>query len=407
MHKKNTNVRRSNKFFLFLIYNLVKFYFFICGVRVRITYKCQKKLEGPCIVLCNHGSFVDFFFAGKMLMKSDFNFVAARLYFYHKWLGKALRLLGCFPKSMFTTDLESTKNCMRVLKEGRVLAMMPEARLSTAGEFEDIQESTYSFLKKLKVPVYTIVLRGDYFADPKWGSGFRRGSIVEATMDKLFTPEQLETLSVEEICKAVEERLYYQEYDWLSTRPNYRYNSKKLALGLENILALCPSCGKRHTLITKGCKISCEHCGFLTNISDRYAFDSKFRFQTITEWYQWQKDAMQKAILEDPKFYLESKVELRHGDNTGKNLTRHSGYGICRLDRTGLTYTGTEDGEECSIHFPMKQIYRLLFGAGVNFEVYQGSEIYFFVPEEKRSAVDWYMASSLMYDMEFKAKNEN
>jgi hypothetical protein len=116
---------------------------------------------------------------------------------------------------------------------------------------------------------------------------------------------------------------------------------------------------------------------------------------------------MQKAILEDPEYYLESKVELRHGDNTGKNLTRHSGYGICRLDRTGLTYTGTEDGEERSIHFPLKQIYRLLFGAGVNFEVYQGNEIYFFVPEEKRSAVDWYMASSLMYDMEFKTKDEN
>ena len=402
MHKKTTNVRRSNKFFLFLMYNLVRFYFFIKGVRVRITYKCPKKLEGPCIVLCNHGSFVDFFFAGKMLMKSDFNFVAARLYFYHNILGKMLRWLGCFPKSMFATDMESTKNCMRVIKEGRVLAMMPEARLSTVGEFEDIQESTYSFLKKLKVPVYTIHMKGDYLANPKWGSGFRRGSIVEATMEQLFTPEQLGEMSVEDIAKAVEERLYYDEAAWLKTRPQYHYRDKKLAEGLENILAVCPKCGRHHTIVTKGCTISCEHCGLLTKLSDRYEFDTEFRFEGISQWYHWQKDEMHRDILENPAFCLESKVELRHGDNTGKACTRHSGYGVCRLDRTGLTYTGTQDGEEVSIQFPLKQIYRLLFGAGVNFEVYQGAEIFFFVPEEKRSAVDWYMASSLLYDLEFK-----
>jgi 1-acyl-sn-glycerol-3-phosphate acyltransferase len=223
-------------------------------------------------------------------------------------------------------------------------------------------------------------------------------------MDRLFTPEQLETMSVEEIAKAVEERLYYDEYAWLETRPNYRYRSKKLAKGLENILAICPKCGKYHTIVTKGRQISCEHCGFLTNLDDRYKFDAGFTFDTISAWYHWQKDLIRKSILENPDFCLESKVELRHGDNTGKSLTRHSGYGTCRLDRTGLTYTGTQDGEECNIHFPLKQIYRLLFGAGVNFEIYQGNEIFFFVPEEKRSAVDWYMASSLLYDMEFKSK---
>ena len=49
--------------------------------------------------------------------------------------------------------------------------------------------------------------------------------------------------------------------------------------------------------------------------------------------------------------------------------------------------------QEHSIHMVER-----LRGAGVNFEIYDGSEILFFVPEEKRSAVEWYMTSMILYD---------
>ena len=35
-------------------------------------------------------------------------------------------------------------------------------------------------------------------------------------------------------------------------------------------------------------------------------------------------------------------------------------------------------GKEIEKFFPMSQIYRLLFGAGVDFEIYEGKEIWFF-----------------------------
>ena len=400
-YSAKTTVRKSNRLFFTVMYHAVKLYFFLCGIRVQITNKCGKKLQGPCIVLCNHGSFVDFFFAAKLLRRSDFNFVTARLYFYHKWLGSVLKLLGCFPKSMFATDLESTKNCMRVLQEGRVLAMMPEARLSTVGRFEDIQDRTYSFLKKAGVPVYTIRFQGDYFADPKWGKGFRRGSVVEAELDILLQPHELKDLSSEQIGQTVEQRLYYDEFAWLKTRPHVRYRSRRLAEGLENILTLCPVCGKRHTIGTTGRSIFCAHCGPLTQLDDRYSFTGQFQFENFAQWYDWQKQQLLQQIENDPDFCLQAPVQLRHGDHTGKSLTRHAGDGICVLNREGLRYTGTRDGAQCSLHFPLEQIYRLLFGAGENFELYQGGQIFYFVPQEKRSAVDWYMASMLLYDREF------
>lgn len=393
----STAVQKENGFLLMVLYYALRVYYFICGIRIRGVNKCGKQPEKPSIVLCNHGAFIDFIYAETLLIKNRPHFVVARLYFYHRILGWLLRKLGCFPKSMFALDTESTKNCLRVLKNGEILAMMPEARLSTVGQFEDIQESTYSFLKKVKVPVYTVKLQGDYFSNPKWGKGPRRGAVVEAELDVLFTAEQIAALSVEEIKAAVEQRLHYDEFQWLETRPHIHYRNKNLAEGLENILTLCPVCGGKHTVYTKGMDILCKNCGKLTSLDDRYSFSKGFRFENFAQWYHWQKEVMRQEILADESFTLESRVELRLPGN-GSGLTRSAGSGVCRLDRNGLRYTGTKDGEDVDVSFPLKQVYRLLFGAGENFEVYVGTQIWYFVPEVKQSAVDWYMASMLLYD---------
>ena len=107
-----------------------------------------------------------------------------------------------------------------------------------------------------------------------------------------------------------------------------------------------------------------------------------------------------KEIAESENYVLSSKVELRL-PGKGSGLTRHGGYGVCALTRDGLTYSGTKDGKTVELRFSLQRIYRLLFGAGENFEIYDGTEILYFVPEERRSAVDWYMASMILYDNAF------
>ena len=269
--------------------------------------------------------------------------------------------------------------------------------MSTVGRFEDIQENTYSFIKKAGVSVYTIKFNGDYFADPKWGKGFRRGSVVEAELDILYTAEQVKSMSLEQLKQGIEERLSYNEFQWLEQRPNIRYRSRRMAEGLENILTTCPVCKGQHTLFTKKDKVFCEHCGYLTSVDERYSFTGDFQFQNFAQWYEWQKSLLEKEILEDPQYVLSSPVELRL-PGTGKGLTRHGGQGVCTLSREGLTYEGTKDGEQVKLSFSIQKVYRLLFGAGKNFEIYDGTEILYFVPEEKRSAVQWYMASMILHD---------
>ena len=391
-----TKVRKVNKPLMVILYIGVRIYLWIHGVRLRTKNKIGK-LEQPAIVLCNHGSFIDFIYASALIRQYKPHFIVARLYFYHRYLGWLLRSVGAFPKSMFAADIENVKNCLTVLRNGEILAMMPEARLSTVGRFEDIQESTYAFIKKSAVPVYTIKINGDYLADPKWGKGLRRGALVEAELDMLFTAEEVAALSPEQLKERVEGRLSYDEFAWLAEQPNLRYRSKRMAEGLENILTTCPICGKQHTITTKKKDIYCEHCGYLTSIDERYAFADGFRFKNFADWYDWQKAELKSAILSDKDYTLTSEVELRLPGN-GKGLTRHGGTGVCTLNRDGLTYTGLKDGELVELNFSLNRIYRLLFGAGQNFEVYDGTEIMYFVPEDKRSAVDWYMTSMILHD---------
>lgn len=387
-------VRKPDKLFSDLVALCTKVYF---TGKVKIHFKNKVgKLEHPSIVLVNHGSFPDFIYAGRLIRKERPNFMIARLYTYNALLRKLIRLAGAYPKSMFSADLENAKNCIRVIGDGGVLIMMPEARLSTVGEFEDVQESTYKFIKKMAVPVYTIKLEGGYFADPKWGDKIRSGAEVYSTLDILYTKEQVSELSLEELKGGIESTLSYDEFKWLETKPDIHYKSKTLAVGLENILVRCPECGAKYSITTEGMTLTCSECGLKATINDRYSFVDSKPFPNFAEWYRWQKSEMDKTIAACPDFKLEQKVTLKHSSQNGKSLLRIAGEGVCTLNKEGLIYRGTEDGEQIEKIFPLKDIYRLLFGSGKNFEIYEGKEIWFFVPEEIRACVDFYIASELL-----------
>ncbi len=392
--QKEGEVKEANGAFLGLLLFGSRFVF-DRKMKVRLKNNVGR-LEKPAIVLCNHGAFADFVYATRLLRKEKPHFIAARLYFYNRKLNKLLRKVGAIPKSMFASDLENAKSCMKVLSRGGVLAMMPEARLSTVGKFEGIQDSTYKFIQRFDVSVYTIRLNGDYLASPKWGDGVRKGALIEAELNPLFAKGEAKRLPIEEVQRRIDEVLCYDEFAWLAERPEVTYKRKTLAEGLENILYRCPKCGGMYAFTSKKHTLTCEKCGWQVSLDNRYAFEDGAPFKNFAEWYEWQNEITKEEVLGNPDYKLESKVQLRHASKDGKKLTRYAGDGVCTLDRSGLTYRGTEDGEEIEKFFPMSVIYRLLFGAGEDFEIYEGKEIWYFVPEEKRSCVIWYVVSGYL-----------
>ena len=119
--------------------------------------------------------------------------------------------------------------------------------------------------------------------------------------------------------------------------------------------------------------------------------------QIVLQTSRKEIDLLEKQIKENSEFALTEEVELRLPSN-GKGLTRFGGRGICSLNWEGLTYTGMKDGQQVKLNYPLQKVYRVLFGAGQNFEIDDGTEILYFVPNDKRTAVDWYMASMILYD---------
>ena len=392
-YKSDTVVKKPNPIFFHTIVFGLKLYL---RLKYKFKYEIKQKPKGPCIVLCNHGSFADFLFSGKMLSNCKPHYVAARMYFYNKKLAWLIRKMGAFPKSMFSTDIENVKNCMKVLNMGRTLVMMPEARLSTVGKFEGIQPATYKFIKKMGVPVYALKIDGSYLSKPKWADGARKKSTVTASLDLLIDKDSINTISEEQLESKICSALYYDDFEWLKTRPELKYKSKTLAVGLENILYICPNCGKKLTVKTQGMDVFCTECGYKVTLDNRYQFTSG-KFNNFADWYEWQKEELKKEILSNPHYALTSKVELKHQSLDGKTFMRHVGDGVCTLSAKGLTYVGSYDEEQCVTKtFPSTAVYRLLFGAGEDFEIYDGKTLYYFVPEDKRSCVIWYNASEII-----------
>ncbi|MBE5738947.1 MAG: hypothetical protein E7354_04395 [Clostridiales bacterium] len=390
--KAQNKVGKYNPFVYWCASSLV-----LATIRSKVKIKLKNnvgKLSKPCIVLSNHGSFFDFVYSGKLLYKEQPHFIVARMYFHHKWLRFILERTGAFPKSMYSTDIDNVKNCLKVMSGGGVLAMMPEARLSTIGRFEDIQDATYKFIQKVNVPVYTIKINGGYLAKPKWGNKIRKGAVVEAELNQLFGDGESQTISLAEVKARVDEALTFNEWEWLDNHPEIRYKTKTIAEGLENVLIVCPKCGSKYSLTTSRNHIACEHCDLSVDMDNRYALHG-VEFKNIAEWYDWQCDVFRKE-LKKKKFALESEVELRHLSENGKRCTRYAGKGVCTLDREGLKYVGTQDGTKIEKFFPLENIHRILFGAGEDFEIYDGKELYYFVPENKRSSVAWYIVSGLL-----------
>lgn len=390
-------VRKTNPFLMF--FGRVFIFFKLLG-KTKLKVLKKDKITNPAIVLCNHGSFLDFLYFMKVLKGYKVNYVVARLYFYNKLFGWALNQGGAFPKSMFAPDVENLQNCLRVLKNDGILFMMPEARLSTAGKFEDIQDTTLKFVKKMNVPVYILKLNGDYLARPKWGDRIRKGCFVEANLSLLANKDEVSSMSEKELSDKILDAIYYDEFEWLKTKPELKYKHKTLAEGLENILYRCPHCNKEFTIKTQKRQVFCEKCGFRLSIDDRYAFINSSKFDNFSDWYAWQNAELEKEIKSDIDWEMSSKVTLKMRSYDGKSLLREVGDGVCTINRKGLTYKGSIDEKQVEKFFDMKNIYRLLFGAGEDFEIYEGKDIYYFVPEELRSAVKWYVVSGILKNIQ-------
>lgn len=327
-----------------------------------IDHVGMSKVEGSYIFISNHASRLDYIFTGVPVYPKKMNYVAGYNEFHRLHLSMVFRLLHVIPKKNFIPDIYTIKEVSRVLKNGGRICIFPEGMSSISGANQPVAIGTGKMIKKFKLPVYYSVIRGGYLTSPKYNLRDRCGK-VEVEINQLFTPEELEVLTPAEIEDKINKAIYHDDYAWNKVAQNHYDIGENGAENLEDLLFWCPKCGKQHVMTTEGNKIFCKECGNGATLLDTYEMvpfdDTCVIPETQTKWFDMERELIKKEVA-DENFRMEENVELGMlPDYKLLNPNDTSvivGKGKLVIDRTGLTYTGTKNGEAFTFHIDSKQL---------------------------------------------------
>ena len=354
---------------------------------VHYTFKTDfRNVEGPFFFISNHASRLDYIFTGIPLLPLKMNYVAGYNEFHRSHLAMVFRLLRVIPKKNFVPDIYTVKEISRVIKSGGGVCLFPEGMSSISGANQPVAIGTGKLLKHHKVPVYYSVIRGGYLTSPKYNLRDRLGH-VEVEYDLLFTPEDLQRLSAEEIEETINRAIYHDDYAWNKVHKHRFDIGENGAEDLEDLLFWCPKCGKQHTMATKGNTIFCTACGNGATLSDTYELvpfnEACVIPETQTAWFQMEREMIRREV-EREDFALEEEVELgmlpKFELLKNQATSQIVGRGTLRLDRTGLTYTGTKDGEAFSFHIKSRDLptYGMCTDVSRFYTFYEGEFVEFY-----------------------------
>lgn len=357
---------------------------------VHYTFKTDfRKEKGPYIFISNHASRLDYIFVGIPLLPNKYNFVAGYNEFYRSHLAGVFSLLKVIPKKNFTPDIYAIKQMSNVLNNGGMITIFPEGMSSISGANQPVAIGTGSFIKHYKLPVYYSVIKGGYLTSPKYNLNDRVGR-VEVEFDKLFTPAEIETLSPEEIEDKINSAIYHDDYAWNKQHKNKYDIGENGAEHLEDLLFWCPKCNSQHKTTAKGNKFYCTECGNGFTLTDTYEMipldDTCVIPETQTAWFNMQREFV-KGEVQNPDFILSVKVKLgmlpEYDMLKNQKTSEIVGEGTLYLDRSGLKYIGTKNGERFTMNISSKSLptYGMCTDVSRFYTFYDGKFVEFY-PEE-------------------------
>lgn len=325
-----------------------------------------RKEKGPYIVVSNHASRLDYIFTGIPLLPNCYNYVAGYNEFHRSHLAGVFSLLQVIPKKNFMPDIYTIKQVKRILDDGGKVFIFPEGMSSISGANQPVAIGTGKFIKHFRVPIYYTKIRGGYLSSPKYNLTDRYGR-VEVTLGKLLSPEEIDELTPEQIEAKLNEELYHDDYAWNKEKKYVYKNNGKIAENLEDLLYVCPKCGKEFTMKGEGDKITCSACGNGATMDDYYQFqpfENAVIPESPFEWVEQERRDIIKEIRENPDYFFEDDCKIGNLDEyklVGKNQTSFIvGEGKIRVDHKGMHYKGTRNGEPFEFTLDYKTLYTLI-----------------------------------------------
>jgi len=294
------------------------------------TERMELVKKQPCLILMNHSSFTDMKLAFGIFYPKKLGIVTS-VDAMTGILGKLMRLLGCTPTHKYVADLSLVKNMEYMLKKNKTSVLMyPEAGYSFDGCATTLPRKMGVLMKRLGVPVVTVITQGAFHRDPLYNMLQIRDVKVSAHVKCIATAEEVKEKSVDELDALLDEAFSFDNFAWqrdnrISIDVPFR------ADGLHRILYKCPKCGVENYMEGKGIHLTCHACGKQWTM-DEYgqlsADDAVTEYPHIPDWYRWQRECVRKE-LEDGIYCLDTDVEIAVQVNLD---------GVCMIGEGHLTH---------------------------------------------------------------------
>ena len=253
-----------------------------------------------------------------------------------------MRLLGCTPTHKYTADMTLIRDLEYMLKKNKTSVLMyPEAGYSFDGKTTTLPRGLGALMKRLDVPVVTVITQGAFHRDPLYNMLQIRDVKVSAHVKCIATREEIKEKSVEELDALLDESFSFDNFAWqrdnkISIDVPFR------ADGLHRILYKCPHCNTENQMEGKGIHLTCHACGKKWKMDEfgQLATDAgETEFSHIPDWYTWQRECVRKE-LEDGTYLLDEEVEIAVQVNL-KGVCK-IGKGRLRHDENGFHLTGAD-----------------------------------------------------------------
>ena len=341
---------RQSKFWTWVIWGLSK----ICLIGKDYTLETigMEGLEPPYIIFSNHQAFIDFELSAMVTTPHPVNNVV-NIDGYHKmpWL---LTWIGSICTRKFTNDIHLIKSIRKVLQNGDVLCMYPEARYTAIGTTSYLPDSLGRLVKMNKVPLVVVTHHGNHLYSPFWAYANKRKVPLHTTFRQVLTAQQVAEMTPEEINAVIRSAMEYDEYRY-QLENNILITEEYRAEGLEKVLYQCPHCRTEFQMATQGAEIFCNHCGkhwFLQENGQLKAMEGETEFPHIPDWFKWEQEQVRQQII-DGTYSYDDEVEVYSFPRCyrfiplGKAKVHHD-------FENGFTLDGHYRGEDYHIHRPPK-----------------------------------------------------
>ena len=380
--------------------------------KIKFSYTTERMdLVGdqPCLILMNHSSFTDMKLAYGIFYPKKLGIVTS-VDAMTGILGKLMRLLGCTPTHKYVTDISLIKDIDYMLKENKTSVLMyPEAGYSFDGCATTLPRKMGVLMKRLGVPVVTVITEGAFHRDPLYNMLQIRDVKVSAHVKCIATTEELKEKSVAELDALLAESFAFDNFAWqrdnkISIDVPYR------ADGLHRILYKCPHCGCENKMEGKGIHLNCHACGkqwTMDEFGQLVANVGETEYPHIPDWYQWQRECVRKE-LEDGTYLLDTDVEIAVQVNL--NGVYMIGSGHLTHNEDGFHLTGAEgklDYSQSAVHSHTLYSDYYWYEIGDVIGIGDNEFSYFCFPKENVSVTKARLATEELYKMKKQRKKRS